>query len=99
ALVRKLENPGAGQDVAIFGEAAEEMRILIGEIVPVFAHAVALLRHVVDVAVVALPVEEILAPGDAVAARERGAAHVLVDTFADFLDDADDLMAENPRTW
>src|SRR5205807_1027849 len=30
---------------------------------------------------------------------ERVAAHIPVDAFADLLDDADDLMAENSRAW
>ena len=87
----------SGKDVAIFGKPAEKMRILRREVVAVFAHALALLRHVEDFAVIALAVEEIFAPGDAVADLERIAAHVGVDAVADLLDAADDLMAENAR--
>jgi hypothetical protein len=74
------------------------MRILRRKVVAVFAHALTFLRHVEDFTVVALAVEEIFAPGNAVADLERIAAHVRVDAVADFLDPADDLMAENSRT-
>src|SRR6516165_282732 len=98
-IVGKLENPGARKDVAILGKSAEEMRILLREIVAVFAHAMTLLRHVEDFAVIALPIEEIFAPGDAVAYFERIAPHVLFDALTDLLDRADDFVAENSRTW
>jgi hypothetical protein len=88
----------SGKDVAIFGKPAEKMRILRREVVAVFAHALALLRHVEDFAVIALAVEEIFAPGDAVADTERIATHVGFDAIADGLDAADDLMAKNSRT-
>jgi hypothetical protein len=74
------------------------MRILGREVVAVFADASALLRHVEDFAVITLAVEEIFAPGDAVADLERIAAHVGVDAVADVLDAADDLVSENSRT-
>ena len=96
-FVGEFQNPGAGQDVAIFGKAAEKMRVFLRKVVAVFAHAVALLRHVEHFAVVALAVEEIFAPGDAIADLQRIAAHVLFDACAEFLDDADDLVAENAR--
>ena len=95
---RQLEDPGPREDVAVFREPAEKMRILRRKVVAVFAHALTFLRHVEDFAVVALAVEEIFAPGNAVADLERIAAHVYVDAVADFLDPADDLMAENSRT-
>ena len=96
-FVGQLEDKGAGQDIAVLGKSTEEVRILGGKVVAVFAHAVTLLRHVEHVAVIALAVEEILAPGDTVADLERVAAHILVDAFAEFLDDADDFMAEDAR--
>jgi hypothetical protein len=46
-----------------------------------------------------LAVEEIFAPGDAIADVERIAAHVPLDVFADLLDDADNFMAKNAGTW
>ena len=97
-LVGKLQDPGAGQDVAVLGKSAEKVRILLREIVAILAHAVALLRHVEDFTVIALSVEEIFTPGDAVAELERIAAHIQFDVFTDFLDGPDDLMAENSRT-
>jgi hypothetical protein len=75
------------------------MRILFREVVTVFPHAVTLLRHVEDFTIVALPVEEIFAPSNAVANSERITAHIFVDTFTNFLDDADDLMAKNSWAW
>ena len=98
-LDRKLQDPGPGQDVAILAKAAEKMRILIREVMAVFAHAVTLLRHVEDVAVITLPVEEIFAPGDAVADHSASPRMSVVDAFADFLDNADDFMPENSRAW
>ena len=65
----------------------------------IFAHAMALLRHVENFTVVALPVEEIFTPGNAVADLQRIAAHILLYVFADLLDDPDDLVAENSRAW
>src|SRR6516165_2556134 len=98
-IIGKLQNPGARKNVAILGKSAEEMRILLREIVAVFAHAMTLLRHVEDFAVIALPIEEIFAPGDAVAYLERIAAHVFFDALTDLLDSVDDFVAENSRTW
>src|SRR5262249_4284278 len=98
-LPRQLQDPGAGQDVAIFGKAAEEMRILVRMIMAIFAHAMTFLRHVEDFAVITLAVEEIFAPGDAVADLERIAAHVLIDSVPDLIDNADDLVAENTWAW
>ena len=72
------------------------MRILLRKIVAIFAHAMAFLRHVENFTVVTGAVEEILAPGNAVAELERIAAHVLPDVCAEFLDDSDDLVAEGP---
>ena len=71
------------------------MRILFREIVAIFAHAMALLRHVENFTVVARAVEEILAPGNTVADLQWIAAHILSDVSTELLDDPDDLMAEN----
>src|SRR5262249_7763728 len=81
------------------GEPAEEMRILLDQIMAVLTQPVTLLRHVKDVTVVTLPVEEILAPGDAITHFELAAPHVLVDAFPELLDDPHDLMAEDARAW
>jgi hypothetical protein len=74
------------------------MRIVRRQVVTVFAQALALLRHIKHFTVVALAVEEIFAPGDAIADLERIAAHVLIDAFADFRDPANDFMAKNSGT-
>ena len=97
-LVGQLEDPRARQDVAVFREPTQEMRVLLGEVMPVLAHAMALLRHVVHFAVIAVAVKEVFAPGDAVTNVQRVAPHVLFDPGADLLDHADDLVAENART-
>jgi len=74
------------------------MRIVRCQVVTVFAQALALLRHIKDFTVVALAIEEIFAPGDAIADLEGIAAHVLIDAFADFHDPANDFMAKNSGT-
>jgi hypothetical protein len=96
-LVGQLQDPGARNDVAVFGESAEEVRVLINRIVAVLAHAEALLRQVVNVAIVAIAVEEVFAPGDPVAALQPIAAHVAFDALPDLLDDTDDLVAQDTR--
>src|SRR6476646_9025836 len=75
------------------------MRVLFSEVMAILAHAVALLRHVMDFAVIAVAVEEIFAPGNAVADLQRVAAHVFLNPGADLFDYADDLVSENARAW
>ena len=65
----------------------------------ILAYAVALLRHVENFTIVALAIKEIFAPGDAIAYLQRVATHIKFYILANLLDDADDLMAENPGTW
>ena len=72
--VRQLQDAGAGQDVAVVGEAAQEVGVVVHVVVAVLAKPRRLLRHVVHVAVVRRTVGEVLGPGDAVADCERVAA-------------------------
>ena len=94
-LGRQAHHTGPRQQVAVLGKATQQVRRLVGRIVPVLAEPHALLGHVQDAAVVARTAEEELGPGHAVALAERFPAHIGADRPAQLLYRADDLVAEN----
>ena len=88
--VWEFQNTRPRQNVTVFGEAAEKMRIILGQIVTVLAQTRRLLRHVVDIAVVGRPMMEELGPSYPIPDSQRITAHVLGNVAAQLIDDADD---------
>ena len=73
------------------------MRIVLDEIVPVFAHARRLLRHIVNIAIIRVALMEKFRPRDPIANRQQIAAHVMGDLIPQLVYHPDYFMPENAR--